>query len=80
MGMKVATSNLIRPVPVLQLSYNFTACTDTLKAEMNRWLLEMFGTREVAYVIGKDQMVLSHAMLMELKKTIPANYNYGGLK
>ena len=78
-GVKIVTSNLVKPVPVLQLSNNFTACTDAFKAEVNQWLLEMFGTKEVAYVIGKDQLVMSHAMFMELKKAIPA-YFTGGLK
>lgn len=57
-GMNVMTSSLVRPVPVLQLSLGFDACTDTFKAEMNQWLLEMFGTKEVMYVFGKDTLCL----------------------
>jgi len=82
-GMKLMTSALVKPVPVLQLSPDFNACTDTFKAEMNRWLLEMFGTKEVGYVIGKDSLVMSHAMLLKIKRSIPdhwAHYCFGGAR
>ena len=64
------TSALVRPVPVLQLSHDFTACTDTFKAETNQWLLEMFGTKDVGYMIGKDTLVLNHRMLEKLKRAM----------
>lgn len=73
-GMKIMTSAFIRPVPVLQLSPDFNACTDEFKTEMNQWLLEMFGTKDVAYMIGKDTLVLNHVMLAQIKQSIPANY------
>ena len=73
-GMNVMTSALVRPVPVLQLSPDFNACTDTFKAEINRWLLEMFGTKEVMYVIGKDTLVMNHAMLEKVKREIPNHW------
>ncbi len=73
-GMNVMTSSLVRPVPVLQLAPDFTACTEDFRQEMNNWLLDMFGTREVFYVIGKDTMVMNHAMLAKIKRSIPARW------
>lgn len=71
LGMKVMTSALVKPVPVLQLSYDFNACTDKFKAEMNEWLLEMFGTKDVMYVVGKDTLILNPNMLNKIKQAIP---------
>lgn len=74
LGMNVMTSALVRPVPVLQLSHSFNACTDAFKAEMNQWLLEMFGTKEVMYMIGKDTLVMNHAMLAKIRQSIPNHW------
>ena len=41
---------------------------------MNRWFLEMFGTKEVMYIIGKDTLVLNHAMLAKIKQSIPNHW------
>ena len=79
-GMNVMTSTLVKPVPVLQLSPDFTACTDTFKSEMNQWLLEMFGTKEVMYMLGKDTLALNHAMLAKIKQSIPNYYNHSSFK
>ena len=79
-GMKVMTSALVRPVPVLQLSPDFNACTDTFKAEINQWLLEMFGTQEVMYMIGKDTLVLNQSMLAKIKQSIPNHWTAPNMK
>ena len=80
-GMKVMTSALVQPVPVLQLSPDFNVCSDVFKTEMNRWLLEVFGTKEVMYIIGKDTLVLNHAMLEKVRRSIPNHWTVpnGGL-
>lgn len=77
LGMKVTTSALVRPVPVLQISPGFDACTDEFRAEMNHWLLEMFGTKDVAYVIGGDKLVLNHAVLEKAKRLLMSNTMLG---
>ena len=73
-GMKVMTSSLVQPVPVLQLSHDFAACTEQFKSDMNKWLLDKFGTKEVAYVINKDTIVLNKEMLSKIKQSIPERY------
>ena len=72
-GLNVITSNLVKPVPVLQLRPDFTACTDKFKDEMNRWLLEMFGTKKVAYMIDSRSLVLDNATLDELNRSLHKN-------
>ena len=70
-GMRVVESPHIAEVPRLQLSQNFTACSDKMKREMNAWLLEKFGTYLPVYVIGSDTIVMhpEHAAMLrkELK-------------
>jgi hypothetical protein len=73
-GMNVMTSALVKPVPVLQISPAFKDCSDECREEMNRYLLEMFGTKDVAYMIGKDTLVLNSKMLEDLKRTIPKHW------
>jgi len=34
----------------------------------------MFGTKEVMYIIGKDTLVLNHAMLAKIKQSIPNHW------
>lgn len=70
-GMKVLTSPYILPAPVLQVSPSFTACTDAFRAEMNQWLLDRFGTKDVAYVVDKNTLILNHDMLAKIKRSIP---------
>lgn len=69
-GMNVMTSALIKPVPVLQISPGFGFCTEAFRTEMNSWLLKTFGTKEVAYVIGGNTLVLNHAMLDKINRMI----------
>jgi hypothetical protein len=56
--MKVVVSPLVKPVPVLSLRID-TPCTDEFRAGMNRWLLEMFGEKEVVYMLGNNTVVMS---------------------
>lgn len=58
-GLNVVVSPLVQPVPKVQLSPDFDACSPHVKSEMNAWLLDRFGTREVCYVIGGGTLVLS---------------------
>ena len=69
LGMKVIESSLIRPVPKLQLSNNFTACSDEMKQSMNAWLKDMFGTYTPMYFIGNNSVVMSpkHAAMIRLE-------------
>ena len=67
MGMRVLTSPYVGPVPKIQLSYDFTACTEKCKADTNAWLLERFGTKEVFYMIGNDALVLSPTSMATLR-------------
>ena len=57
-GMKIVESPLIMEVPKLQLSHDFTACSDAMKKHMNDWLREMFGTYLPCYVIGGDPIAM----------------------
>ena len=50
LGLNIIESPHVQPVPVLQLRPQFVWCSDEFRAEMNAWLLEMFGTKEVMYV------------------------------
>ena len=73
-GMNVMTSTLVKPVPVLQLSSDFTACTEQFKYEMNQWLLDMFGTKDVMYVIDNNTLVMNNKMLDKLKQSIVSKF------
>ena len=59
LGMKIIESPLIQPIPRLQLSHNFNACSDRFTADMNAWLKERFGTYMPTYVIGGSTLVVS---------------------
>lgn len=67
-GMDVRTSTLLRPVPKIQLSRDFN-CSDKVREDMNAWLLDMFGTKEVAYMFN-NTLVLSHETLRKLKQDL----------
>ncbi|MEN6540851.1 MAG: hypothetical protein ABFC67_14685 [Mizugakiibacter sp.] len=70
--MKIVVSPLIKPVPVLQIDPHFKWCTDEYRAKHNAWLLERFGTKEVAFVLNGDTIAVSpqHAAMLraEAKK------------
>ena len=65
-GMKIVESRLIQEIPKLQLSQDFTACSDDMKKNMNIWLRETFGTYLPCYVIGGNTAVIhpNHAALL----------------
>ena len=67
-GMNVRTSPLVQPVPKIQLSRDFN-CSEEFRENTNAWLLDMFGTKEVAYAFGND-LILTPATLVELKRTL----------
>jgi len=69
-GLGVMRSNIVQPVPALQLDPSFSACTDSFKAEMNQWLLETFGTKEVMYVLNGNTVVMSPGILAEIDRTL----------
>ena len=71
-GLKVMASTNVKPVPVLQISPAFKDCTDDFREEMNQWLLNIFGTKNVAYVFN-DTLFLNHQTLIELKRAMTAN-------
>lgn len=50
-GMKVVCSPAIGPVPKIQLSHDFNACSREFKREFNAWLLKRFGTEQRAYIL-----------------------------
>lgn len=46
-------------------------CTPALRAETDRWLLERFGTKQVAYVLSNQQMIaMSDRMLRRMEADI----------
>lgn len=67
-GLDVRTSTLVEPVPKIQLSCDFN-CSDKVREDMNAWLLDMFGTKEVAYMFN-NTLVLSHETLRKLKQDL----------
>ena len=67
-GMNVRTSPLIQPVPKIQLSRDFN-CSEEFRENTNAWLLDMFGTKEVAYAFGND-LILTSDMLLNLTRSV----------
>jgi hypothetical protein len=67
LGMNIIESPLIQPVPKLQLSHDFTACSDEMKRSMNAWLKDMFGTYTPIYIIGRNTAFVSpkHAAILK---------------
>ena len=64
-GIRVIESPLVQPVPKIQLSHDFNACSPEFKATFNRWLLDRFGTKEVVFVTS-DAIFMSpkHAAML----------------
>lgn len=48
-GMRVIEHNL-GPIPKISISPSFKWCSDQCRAEINAYLLEQFGTMQVAYI------------------------------
>jgi hypothetical protein len=58
-GIKILPSEHVQPVPVLQLHPDFPWCTPEFRAKTNAWLLERFGTMEVAYMFDPRALGLA---------------------
>lgn len=67
-GFQIVESKFITPIPKLQLSSGFDECSAEMKASMNKYLLDMFGTYTPAYVIGSQVFVSpKHAAMLRLQ-------------
>lgn len=65
-GVKVMISPYILPIAVLKIRHDFGWCTEEFRASYDTWLLDLFGTKEVAYIISGDTLAVSpshYAML-----------------
>lgn len=81
-GFPVITSPLVQPVPVLTFDPAHKLCwaTPEFRAEMNAWLLERFGTKEVAYIfdphalriMGNQTIVMHPETVARLKRRLNA--------
>lgn len=69
-GMRVVESDLIQPVPRLQLSHDFNACSDEMKRHMNSWLLEKFGTYTPGYILFDNTLVIHPEYAAILRRQI----------
>lgn len=67
MGMKVVVSPHLVPAPKVQLSPDFKWCSDEFRASENAYLLKMFGTKEVCYMLNKGTIVMSPKHVAALK-------------
>lgn len=72
-GMKILQSPLVTPVPVVQISPDFKWCSDELRCNLNAWLLETLGTKEVIYRVGKDTVIMSprHFNFLKMQGYVP---------
>jgi len=50
---------LAGPVPKIQIRHDFEWVTDDVRADINAWLLETFGTTEHLYFIGESVVFAS---------------------
>lgn len=68
LGIKIIESAMVEPVQTLRLRDDFEWMTDKGRAEMNQWLLEMFGKKEVMYFLpGMDAAIMSPKNLAMLR-------------
>lgn len=51
---RIYENPLAWPVPKIQIRPGFEWVTDDVRADINAWLLETFGTTEYLYFIGGD--------------------------
>ena len=66
-GVPIIESPLLDPQPKLQLSKSVDFLGAKFCAEMNQWLLDMFGTEEPRAHIGAGRVFLGSQMLRELR-------------
>ena len=67
-GFRIVVNPLIQPTPVLQLREN-VVCSDRVRAEIDRYLLETFGKRELTFRIEGTVYVGPRAF-RELEKLV----------
>jgi hypothetical protein len=60
-GMQIVAHPWILPQALLQLHPD-VVCSDAFRAEMNRWLLETFGKRDVAYIVDTNYLDMGNLM------------------
>jgi hypothetical protein len=58
-GMKIYSSPYVRPVPRLKVSPNVNI-SDSVRNEVDAYLLETFGVMDVAYIFNDDALGLCH--------------------
>jgi hypothetical protein len=76
-GMRVVASPLIPDeVPVLKLHPDFQWCTPEFRADFDRWALEMFGTKEVVFMLN-DQQMFAMSKRMQAKLDHEINKLFG---
>jgi len=63
-GLRVLEDrNGLTSVPVLQLSPSFEWCSEEFRQETNRWLLDLFGRKEVAYIFDAKAFWFSGVLI-----------------
>lgn len=75
MGMRIVSSPFIQPVAKIQLSADLPWCTPSFRAETNRWFLEQFGTRDVAYMMSGpfgDYIAMNPKQVAMLRNLAPS--------
>lgn len=70
-GMKIIVSPILAPVAKVEIASNFKWITDECRSNINQWLKETFGTKEVCYMLGKDTIVVSPKQAAALRNAIP---------
>ena len=68
-GLRVFSHPLLKAEPVLKLRASVPV-SDEFRAEMDAWLLERFGTREVVYRIG-GELFASPGVISNLRAMLP---------
>jgi len=66
-GIRIQISPLIQPVARIQLRHNFKWCSEPCRSEMNHWLKDTFGTKEVCYMLNGNTIVVSPEQAAALK-------------
>lgn len=55
-GVRIVESPYVQPVPKIQVDPALRWISDECRRDVNRFLLETFGTKEVAYVIDPSYL------------------------
>ncbi len=71
-GRNIVVSNLLKPIPKIQLRPDFQWCSEDFRRDFNAWLLEEFGAREVAILIpGTNTLVVDPGSFAKIKSSLP---------